>query len=323
MSIRYPRRSGFNIKSYSDSDYAGCNLDRKSTSGCQILRGKLVCSSAKKQTFVAMSSAEAEYVNAARCSFQVLWIKSHLAEYDVLYKKVTIFCYYTIAIAISNNPVLNSRTKHIDIKYHFIIDHAFKADPSFTRLVAKLDCIIKLNNGVALKESNVEGYKQCFTAVALTKQPSTYYSKFLREFQYTAEADMATKSISITLLHLDKPISFELDTFLTDIGLKYSDAYVFVPQKETESNVEGYKQCFTAVALTKQPSTYYSKFLREFQYTAEADMATKSISITLLHLDKPISFELDTFLTDIGLKYSDAYVFVPQKETVKAELAII
>ncbi|GKD88403.1 retrovirus-related pol polyprotein from transposon TNT 1-94, partial [Tanacetum coccineum] len=52
---------GFNLKGYSDSDYAGCNMDRKSTLGaCQLLGGKLVCWSAEKQQSVAMSSAEAE-----------------------------------------------------------------------------------------------------------------------------------------------------------------------------------------------------------------------------------------------------------------------
>ncbi|GKD74385.1 retrovirus-related pol polyprotein from transposon TNT 1-94, partial [Tanacetum coccineum] len=60
--------SCFDLKGYSDSDYAGCNMDKKSTSGaCQILGGKLVCWSAKKQQSVAMSSAEAEYVAAAGC----------------------------------------------------------------------------------------------------------------------------------------------------------------------------------------------------------------------------------------------------------------
>ncbi|GJY00662.1 hypothetical protein Tco_0358814 [Tanacetum coccineum] len=62
-----------------------------------------------------MSSAEAEYVAAAGCCAQVLWIKSQLADYDVLYDKVPIFCDNTSSIAIYNNPVLHSRTKHIDI----------------------------------------------------------------------------------------------------------------------------------------------------------------------------------------------------------------
>nr|GEV05265.1 retrovirus-related Pol polyprotein from transposon TNT 1-94 [Tanacetum cinerariifolium] len=153
LGLWYLRGSGFDLKEYSDSDYAGCNLDIKSTSGgCQILRGKLVCWSAKKQTFVAMSSTKAEYVVAAGCCAQVLWIKSQLADYDVLYDKVPIFCDNASAISISNNPVLHSRTKHIDIKYHFIRDHILKGDielhfvptnlqlaDSFTKPLALLD----------------------------------------------------------------------------------------------------------------------------------------------------------------------------------------
>ncbi|GJV49634.1 retrovirus-related pol polyprotein from transposon TNT 1-94 [Tanacetum coccineum] len=68
LGLYYPKCSGFYLKGYSDSNYAGCNIDRKSTSGaCQILGGKLVYWSAKKQQSVAMSSAEAEYVVAAGC----------------------------------------------------------------------------------------------------------------------------------------------------------------------------------------------------------------------------------------------------------------
>ncbi|GKB60214.1 retrovirus-related pol polyprotein from transposon TNT 1-94 [Tanacetum coccineum] len=68
LSLWYLNGSGFDLKAYSDSDYVGCNLDRKSTSGgCQILGGKLVCWSAKKQSSVAMSSAKAEYVTTVGC----------------------------------------------------------------------------------------------------------------------------------------------------------------------------------------------------------------------------------------------------------------
>ncbi|GJY58734.1 retrovirus-related pol polyprotein from transposon TNT 1-94 [Tanacetum coccineum] len=124
LGLYYPKCSGFDLKGYSDSYYAGCNMDRKSTSGAyQILSGKLVCWSAKKQQSVAMSSAEAEYVAAAGCCASILWRKSQLSDYDIHYKMVLIFCDNTSAIAISNNPVLRSRTKHIDIRYHFIRDH--------------------------------------------------------------------------------------------------------------------------------------------------------------------------------------------------------
>ncbi|GKC12205.1 hypothetical protein Tco_1008987 [Tanacetum coccineum] len=96
--------------------------DKKPLSACQLL-GQLVCWSAKKQQSVAMFSAEAEYVDAAGCCANILWMKSQLTDYDILYEKVPIFCDNTSAIAILNNPVLHSRTKHIDIRYHFIIDH--------------------------------------------------------------------------------------------------------------------------------------------------------------------------------------------------------
>ncbi|GJY88989.1 retrovirus-related pol polyprotein from transposon TNT 1-94 [Tanacetum coccineum] len=120
---------GFDLKGYSDSHYVGCNMVRKSTLGaCQLLGGKLVCWSAKKQQSVAMSSAEVEYVVVAGCCANILWMKSKLTDYDIIYEKVPIFCYNTSAIAISNNPVLHSRTKHIDIRYHFIRDHILKGD---------------------------------------------------------------------------------------------------------------------------------------------------------------------------------------------------
>ncbi|GKE15717.1 hypothetical protein Tco_1423294 [Tanacetum coccineum] len=92
LGMWYPKCLGFDLKGYSDSDYAGCNIDRKSTSGaCLLLGGKLMCWSAKKQQSIAMSSAEAEYVAAAGCCANILWMKSQLSDYDIIYKKVPIF----------------------------------------------------------------------------------------------------------------------------------------------------------------------------------------------------------------------------------------
>ncbi|GJS28287.1 retrovirus-related pol polyprotein from transposon TNT 1-94 [Tanacetum coccineum] len=137
LGLWYPRCLGFDLKGYSDFDYAGCNMDRKST------------------------SAKAEYVADAGCCANILWMKSQLTDYDIIYEKVPIFCDNTSAISISNNPVLHSRTKHIDIRYHFIKDHILKGDielhfiptqyqladiftkpldePAFKRLIVKLD----------------------------------------------------------------------------------------------------------------------------------------------------------------------------------------
>ncbi|GJZ24017.1 retrovirus-related pol polyprotein from transposon TNT 1-94 [Tanacetum coccineum] len=104
LGLWYPKYSGFDLQRYSDSDYAGCNMDRKSTSGAfQLLGGQLVCWSAKKQQSIAMSLAEAEYVANAGCCANILWMKSQLTDYDIIYEKVPIFYDNTSAIAISNN----------------------------------------------------------------------------------------------------------------------------------------------------------------------------------------------------------------------------
>ncbi|GJZ55917.1 retrovirus-related pol polyprotein from transposon TNT 1-94 [Tanacetum coccineum] len=133
LGLWYPKGSGFDLKAYSNPDYAGSMSSAEAEyvaapRCCQILGEKLLCWSVKKQSSAAMSSAEAEYVAAPRCCAQVLWIKSQLADYNVLYDKVPIFYDNTSAIAISNNPVLHSRTKHIDIRYYFMRDHILKGD---------------------------------------------------------------------------------------------------------------------------------------------------------------------------------------------------
>nr|GEU74475.1 uncharacterized mitochondrial protein AtMg00810-like [Tanacetum cinerariifolium] len=84
LGLWYPKDSPFNLVPYSDSDYASASLDRKSTIGrCQFLRCRLISWQCKKQTVVATSSTEAEYVAAASYYAQVLWIQNQLLEYRV------------------------------------------------------------------------------------------------------------------------------------------------------------------------------------------------------------------------------------------------
>jgi len=129
VGLWYPRGGSFELMGYSDADFAGCKIDRKSTSGtCQFLGGRLVSWFSKKQHSIATSTAEAEYVAAGSCCAQILWMKQQLMDYGVECKEVKIMCDNTSAIAITQNPVLHSRTKHIDIKYHFIRDHVEKKD---------------------------------------------------------------------------------------------------------------------------------------------------------------------------------------------------
>ncbi|KAJ9535241.1 LOW QUALITY PROTEIN: hypothetical protein OSB04_un001670 [Centaurea solstitialis] len=129
LGLWYSRDSGFNLTAYSDSDFAGCKIDKKSTTGgCHLLGGKLVSWTSKKQNSVSTSTAEAEYVAAGICCAQVLWLRNQLQDYDIQLSKIPIYCDNTSAIAIANNPVLHSKTKHIEVRYHFIRDHVMNGD---------------------------------------------------------------------------------------------------------------------------------------------------------------------------------------------------
>ncbi|GKE38941.1 ribonuclease H-like domain-containing protein, partial [Tanacetum coccineum] len=127
LGLWYPKDFGFDLTAYSDADHAGCHLDRKSTSvSVQFLGDKLVCWSSKKQNCVSISTAESEYVVVSGCCAQILWMRTQLTDYSFLYDKVPIYCDSKSAIAISYNPVQHTRTKHIDVRYHFIKDHVEK-----------------------------------------------------------------------------------------------------------------------------------------------------------------------------------------------------
>nr|GEW29847.1 retrovirus-related Pol polyprotein from transposon TNT 1-94 [Tanacetum cinerariifolium] len=99
-----------------------CLDSRKSTSGgIQFLGGdKLVSWPSKKQDCTSMSSAEAEYVSLSVCCAQVLWLRTQLTDYGFHFDKIPMYCDSKAAITISCNPVQHSRTKHIDVRYHFI-----------------------------------------------------------------------------------------------------------------------------------------------------------------------------------------------------------
>ena len=89
----YPKGSSFSLCGYTDSDWAGDQDDRKSTSGaCQFLGRALVCWSSKKQNCISLSTAESEYVAAASACTQLLWMRQTLKEFGVSCVKVPLLC---------------------------------------------------------------------------------------------------------------------------------------------------------------------------------------------------------------------------------------
>ncbi|GKC54291.1 hypothetical protein Tco_1077036, partial [Tanacetum coccineum] len=113
--------SPFELEAYSDSDYGGATLDRKSTTGgCQFLGRRLISWQCKKQTIVANSTTEAEYVAAANCCGQVLWIQNQMMDYGFNFMNTKIHIDNESTISVIKNHVAHSRTKHIKIRFHFI-----------------------------------------------------------------------------------------------------------------------------------------------------------------------------------------------------------
>ncbi|GJW62139.1 putative ribonuclease H-like domain-containing protein [Tanacetum coccineum] len=123
LGLWYPRESPLDLEAFSDSDYGGSNLDRKSTTGgCQFLGQRLISWQCKKQTIVATSTTEAEYVAAANCCGQVLWVQNQLLDYGFNFMNTKIHIDNESTICIVKNPVYHSKTKHIEIRHHFIRD---------------------------------------------------------------------------------------------------------------------------------------------------------------------------------------------------------
>ncbi|GJZ79594.1 putative ribonuclease H-like domain-containing protein [Tanacetum coccineum] len=123
LGLWYPKDSPFDLEAFSDSDYVGASLDRKSiTGGCQFLGKRLISWQCKKQTIVVNSTTEAEYVVAANCYGQVLWIQNQMLDYGINFMNTKIHIDNESTICIVKNPMFHSKTKHIEIRHHFIRD---------------------------------------------------------------------------------------------------------------------------------------------------------------------------------------------------------
>jgi hypothetical protein len=127
LGLRYYSSSTISLHGFSDADFAGCRVERKSTSGtCQFLGSSLVSWSSRKQSSVAQSTTKAEYVAATSCCSQLLWISYTLRDFGEECTHIPLLCDSTSAISVGKNPVLHSRTKHIEVRYHFLRDNVEK-----------------------------------------------------------------------------------------------------------------------------------------------------------------------------------------------------
>ncbi|GKC66925.1 retrovirus-related pol polyprotein from transposon TNT 1-94 [Tanacetum coccineum] len=138
LGLWYPKGTGLETIVYADSDHARDYVDRKSTSGvCTFMGCCLTSWFSKKQTALANSTTEVEYVSAYKACQPALWIKQALVDYDIKLYDIPVLCDNKGEIDLSKNPVLHSRTKHIEIHHHFLRDNLQKGNITIEKVTSK------------------------------------------------------------------------------------------------------------------------------------------------------------------------------------------
>ncbi|GJU73725.1 putative ribonuclease H-like domain-containing protein [Tanacetum coccineum] len=264
LGLWYPKDSPFDLEAYSDSDYAGASLDRKSTTGgCQFLGSRLISWQCKKQTIVANSTTKAEYVAAANCCGQVLWIQNQMLDYGYNFMNTKIFIDNESTICIVKNPVFHSKTKHIEIRHHFIRDSYEK------RLIQ----VIKIHT-----DHNIDDWNR----YALTISPTVYVS-YNERFWSTAKiktvnnetqirAKVDGKTIVITESSVGRDLHFNDEDGITCLtNTEIFENLQLMGSKSTTWNEFGANIASTVICLAKKQKFNFSKLIFDVAFNDEYD----------------------------------------------------
>ncbi|GJQ98707.1 retrovirus-related pol polyprotein from transposon TNT 1-94 [Tanacetum coccineum] len=214
MGLWYPKDSGFELKAFADADYAGCHDTRRSTSGsAQFLGHRLVSWSSKKQKSTAISTTEAEYIALSGCCAQILWMRSQLRDYGFAFNKIPMYCDNQSAIALCCNSVQHSRSKHIDIRHHFIKEQRFATLLPLLGVKQMSPETLKELQDESVSESN--GHTVADSIGERLKQPTAYN---LRQIAVSFLSGYSKGLVSIAhlifvLFHLTSYFEGEIDTF--------------------------------------------------------------------------------------------------------------
>nr|GEW28519.1 retrovirus-related Pol polyprotein from transposon TNT 1-94 [Tanacetum cinerariifolium] len=247
------------LTAFADADHAGCQDTRRSTSGSvQFLEERLISWSSKRQKSAAISSREVEYIALSGCCDQILWMRSQLLDYGLGFNKIPMYCDNKSAIALCCNNVQHSRSKHIDIKYHFIkeqvkngviklyfVNTAYQLADLFTKALSR-DRIEFLINKLGMRCFTPETLKQLMDEVEETMEttieqqvamdealvPSAQRCPFYKAFLVTADVpeiymdDFMFSTIKLVSRHQNtQQFGALLPIELTNEEIKNSKAY--------------------------------------------------------------------------------------------------
>nr|GEV58553.1 integrase, catalytic region, zinc finger, CCHC-type, peptidase aspartic, catalytic [Tanacetum cinerariifolium] len=289
--------SRFKLIVYSDVDHTGCKDDCKSTSGgLQFLGGKLVSWSSKKQDYTEMSTAEVEYVSLSACCAHVIWMRTQLLDYGYKYNRILMYCDSKSAIAILCNSVQHSKTKHIDIRYHFIKEYVEK-EPELQQfnnhnsLAEPMNTPSKedLDNLFGLMFEEYFGKKSSDTPINFATQPTQFH-----------EESPSTSSINVEE-HEAPPIKTTSDEQTSPISLTEADEFHqedFADFDEEDENVfTGYENLgrrkFVGWWKRERGEGHVSGAVRMFiAYAAHKNITIFKMDVKTTFLNGPLKEEV-------------------------------
>ena len=163
--ITFNRTSG-SICSFVYSNFAG-DLDKRRSTSVYVftLAGGAISWMSKLQKTVALSTIEAEYIAASHACKEAIWLKGVLGEIGRLQNNVSIFCDSQSAIHLATNPVYHSKTKHIDVKYHFVRQAISEGGVDLKKVHTKENCADMFTKPIIL-----EKLRWCVASLGLTKK---------------------------------------------------------------------------------------------------------------------------------------------------------
>ncbi|WVZ80595.1 LOW QUALITY PROTEIN: hypothetical protein U9M48_028057 [Paspalum notatum var. saurae] len=187
LGLWYSSGSSFFLRGFSDADHPGCRIDRKSTSGtCQLLGTSLVSWSSRKQASVSLSTTKRVHSCSLAARSRLLWMKATLSDFGLSGLYVRYF--------VAKNPVLHSRTKHIDVRFHFTRDHYEKGDIDLVHCNKRVvhNMYNNFDNGVELRTvlwnarttHSLRWHGQCSMSTGIRVNTACYIANriFLRAF---------------------------------------------------------------------------------------------------------------------------------------------
>ncbi|GKC09732.1 retrovirus-related pol polyprotein from transposon TNT 1-94 [Tanacetum coccineum] len=279
LGLWYPKGTGIETIVYADSDHAGDYVDRKSTSGvCTFMGCCLTSWFAKKQTALAISTTEAEYVSAGKACQQALWMKQALIDYGIRLDDVPIMCDNKGAIDLSKNPVQHSRTKHIEIRNGFINEEVYVAQPPRFNDFQKPNYV----------------YKHKKALYGLKQAPKAWYDRlkaFLIKYEYSmgmVDNTLFTKKSKSHLIIVQIYID---DIIFGSTSQNLCDDFAKIMHDEFEMSMMGELNFFLGLQIKQMEdgiffnqSNYNKEMLKKFGL--EDSKPTKTLMSTEIKLTK-------------------------------------